>query len=125
MDPLTIGLALSIHAGFNDAEFNKYHPFVEYETHSQYAVGITYNSENNLSLYAKKGWNFTDDSFIELGWATGYDGIEQEYDIPATPFVRLGYNITDSLTVWAMPGGQIQSDGRFERGIVIGTEKRF
>jgi len=125
MDPLTIGLALSIHAGFDDAEFNKYHPFVEYETHSQYAVGLTYNSENNLSLYAKKGWNFTDDSFIELGWATGYDGIEQEFDIPATPFVRLGYNITDSLTFWAMPGGQVQSDGSFERGIVIGTEKRF
>jgi hypothetical protein len=125
MDPLSIGLALSIHAGFNDDNFNKYHPFVEYETQSQYAVGVTYNSENNISFYAKKEWNFTDNSFVELGWATGYDGIEDEFDIPATPFVRLGYNFTDSVSVWAMPGGQLQPDGSFDRGIVIGTQKRF
>jgi len=54
MDPLSIGLALSIHAGFTDADFNKYHPYIEYETQSQYAVGLTYNSENNISFYAKK-----------------------------------------------------------------------
>jgi hypothetical protein len=125
MDPLSIGLALSIHAGFNDDNFNKYHPFIEYTTPSEYSVGVTYNSESNVSLYAKKAWTFYDKSFIELGWATGYDGIEKEYNIPATPFVRLGYKATDSLTIWAMPGGQIQLDGTFERGLVIGTQKRF
>lgn len=125
MDPLSLGLALSIHAGFNDADFNKYHPYIEYETQSQYAVGVTYNSENNISFYAKKGWTFYDKSFIELGWATGYDEIENEYDMPATPFVRFGYEVTDSLTIWAMPGGAINPDGSFERGIVLGTQKRF
>lgn len=125
MDPLSIGLALSLHVGFNDDNFNKYHPFVEYTTQNQYSVGVTYNSENHVSVYAKKAWNFTDDSFIELGWATGYEAFEKEFGVPVTPFVRLGYNATDSLTIWAMPGGQIQPDGSFDRGIVIGTQKRF
>jgi len=125
MDPLSIGLALSLHAGFTDDNFNKYHPFVEYETQSQYAVGVMYNSENAVSFYAKKGWTFYDKSFVEIGWATGYEAFEDEYDIPATPFVRLGYEVTDSLTLWAMPGGQLQPDGTFDKGIVIGTQKRF
>lgn len=125
MDPLSIGLALSLHAGFSDANFNKYHPFVEYTTPSEYSIGVTYNSESNVSFYAKKSWNFSDKSFIELGWATGYEAFEKEYDIPVTPFLRLGHEVTDSLTIWAMPGGQLQPNGTFDSGIVIGTQKRF
>ena len=125
MDPLSIGLALSLHAGFSDDNFNKYHPFIEYETASNYAIGVMYNSENTVSVYAKKQWRFTDSSFIELGWATGYEEIEEEYNIPVTPMLRLGYEITDSLTIWAMPGGAVTPDGEFDTGLIIGTQKRF
>lgn len=124
MDPISFGLALSLHLGFEN-NYNRFHPYAQYETQNNYTIGVTYNSEERVSIYATKKIEFSDNSFIELGWASGYPEFKKTFGSTLAPVIRLGYEVNDNLTIWAMPGGEADQNGNFKTGLIIGTQRRF
>lgn len=122
MSGLVLGLALSAHLSI-DGDYNRYHPYVQY-THDDYTIGMTYNSEERISVYGLK--TFTKDKlFLDVGVATGYPAFEDKLSTPVSPVIRVGYHISDSISIFMMPGGVVDENNNFDSGLVIGTQKRF
>ena len=82
MDPITLALGLSLHLGFEN-EYNSIHPHIRYN-HEHFIAGAYYNSEETISTYIGKRWEYNDFG-LEVGAVTGY------YDT-VIPYVRGTYN---------------------------------
>jgi len=80
---IELGLALSLHLGFNN-DYNAIHPHVRYTENSAIA-GAYYNSENAVSFYGGKRWEFGEIG-LEAGAVTGYT------TAPVLPYLRATYD---------------------------------
>lgn len=106
MDPITFSLALSLHLGFNN-DYNSIHPHIRYN-HDQFIAGAYYNSENKISTYIGKRFEY-DDFGLEIGFVTGYS------DAEIAPYSRGTYR-----NFFVTPGIEENNIG-----IVVGTEIKF
>ena len=111
---LLLGLALSTHLEFT-GEYNQIHPQIRYEGEST-SVGMYYNSEENLSVYASYLYEVGPVT-AEFGIVTGYDALET-----LQPFGRLYHDMPSGTRLFYSPGGELQSDGTITNGHIFGIE---
>jgi len=109
MESLSVGIALSLHVGFND-DYNPIHPYVKYDNEGVIA-GAYYNSINQISMYAGKRFEFNDYG-LEAAIATGYS---KSNPLSLTPHIRATYKNYFFIPDFAGS----------DTGIVIGTELEF
>ena len=103
MDGLSLGLALSLHLGF-EGEYNAIHPHLRYTTDS-YIAGAYYNSESNISPYV--GYRFEHNDFgLEIGAVGNYSHAD------VLPYVRGTYK-----QFFVAPGVESENVG-----LVLGIE---
>jgi hypothetical protein len=110
---LAAGIALTMHL-HSAGEPNEVHPFIELE-HEGYSIGAYLNSIDETSFYATYTFEH-DDWFLEVGGVTGYKRAD------VLPYGRVGYNITNTASVFVAP--TIHADGS-NLGAVIGVQFRF
>jgi len=114
---LIFALAFSQHLGM-DGDYNYIHPHIQLQADSGFVAGAYLNSESNVSAYA--GWRFERDAaYLELGAVTGYEAIE------VAPYVRVGYEISDNVDVFAAPAFEYGNDGDLNLGVVVGVSFMF
>lgn len=109
---ITLALAISHHIGLA-GEYNEIHPSVRF-THDHFIAGAYLNSENIISPYigARYEWN---GAWIEGGIVGGYPYAD------VVPYARVGYDITDSMAIFAAPAYEMPDTV----GAVIGVEFTF
>ena len=117
MEGLVFGLGLSLHLGFT-GDYNPVNPYVEYQ-HGNLRAGAYYNSEENISAYGGVNLSLIDSFSIDTGVATGYG----EHTL--TPYAKFNYHYNDSVTIFAMPGEELQQDNTTHYGIVGGLTFNF
>ena len=101
-------LALSAHLAL-PGEWNEVHPGVQCDA-GNWIGGAYYNSESKLSVFA--GYDF---GWLEAGLVAGYSGG------PVLPMVRITYDVTDNLSVYASPAVTVDGDV----GLVVGPQWTF
>lgn len=120
MDPLSIGVAFSVHLGFYPEDFNSTHPYVQMQLNPTLSVGAMVNSEYSVSMYIRHTQHIHNRMTMDLGAVTGYD------NIPVVPMIRLNYEWDNNYSYWIMPGYHEQhSTGRTRAGIVLGVQFKF
>ena len=109
--------AVAVTAHINVGSTNAVHPVAEvecYVTENLDAnVGVYYNSISKVSTYATLAYPFDNNMFIEAGLVSGY------LDKPI-PYGRVGYNLNDSVTLFAAPA---YDSG--DVGAVLGIQYNF
>lgn len=118
MEPI-IGLALSVHLGFNDV-YNAVHPHFGFRNENV-IIGTFFNSEEELSFYGGFRSEFNNIG-VEYGLTTGY------YELGnVIPMLRLTYDIDENVRTFISPSVESTKDGRVDPGLVVGVEiiKKF
>lgn len=108
MIDLVLSLALTVHLDNSGRDYNEVHPHVRLEKDS-YAVGLFINSESNPVTYISK--TIGDETFLEFGLMDGYQD-------RILPYGRVGHELSDNVTLFAIPSivdGQVG-------GVVLGIE---
>ena len=105
---LSLCLALTTHIAIGGG-WNEVHPCIRYEQDS-WTVGAFLNSEDDISAYASHTWQ-DGPWFVEAGVASGYSLL------PVTPMLRLGYELSDHISLFMAPAVVGSSVG-----IVFGVE---
>lgn len=121
MDPISMGVAFSIHMGFEyqDEKFNSFHPYAETVLYDDFTVGMMVNSEHRVSFYVKNDYRVNDSVTVEYGLATGYE------NVPVVPLVRYSYHFDGETSVWVMPGYARNNDNQESTGVVVGIQFKF
>lgn len=91
---VTIGLGVSNHIGHCDS-CNEVHPniaavFEAPHEDFEFSIGAFHNSYRKLGIVAGVRWYSTEYTFIDAGFATGY---EDQSGMPLTPFGRAGVQV--------------------------------
>lgn len=110
---ILLSLAFSAHLGLN-GEYNEIHPHVRFED-KQYIGGVYYNSEENLSLYVGRLYDFGKID-LEMGLVTGYSAIGD-----LAPMARITYSMSDRHSVYASPVVE-KFNNDTSVGLVVGYE---
>ena len=101
-------------------EYNEVHPHIRYEQ-DKFAVGAYYNSMNTVSFYGSKVWSIGEDFSVEGGLVSGYEALE----VPVIPFVRVNYDLSDNLRIFAAPVGEKFPDEPVRFGGLVGLELKY
>lgn len=112
---ITLALAFSHHINMNN-EFNEIHPHIRY-ARDWFIAGAYLNSDGDVSTYVGGRWEYGR-AFIEAGGAFGYEFAA------VAPYMRVGYDLTDDIGVFAAPAYEIWA-GEGNLGLVIGVEFTF
>lgn len=109
---ILIGVALSLHIGFQD-QYNNLHPQIRLQS-EEFISGIYYNSEDKLSAYA--GMEFNKGLWShEIGIVSGYENSAVQ------PFVRSTYAFSNTVKGFVSPAIE-KVNGKESVGIVLGIE---
>lgn len=110
---IILSIALSTHLGLS-GEYNEIHPHIRFED-KHYIGGAYYNSEQHLSLYVGRTYDFGNID-LEIGLVTGYSAIGD-----LAPMARITYSMSDQHSVYASPViEKFNSDTNV--GLVLGYE---
>ena len=114
MDPITLALGLSLHAGL-EHDYNSIHPHIRYEN-EHVITGFYYNSVDRISFYAGSRYEITEKSGLEFALATGYPDIAK-----IAPFARFTYDTNENTRLFLAPTGEyVDSNRNF--GLLLGIE---
>jgi len=114
MDPITLALGLSLHAGL-EHNYNGVHPHIRYQN-EQLISGFYYNSVDKISFYVGYRQDLTENLSFEAALATGYPEISK-----LAPFARFTYDASENTRYFIAPTGEyVNSDHNF--GLLLGVE---
>ena len=114
---LILAIAFSHHIGM-DGNYSEIHPHIQLQADSGFVAGAYLNSESNVSPYL--GWRFEyDAAFLEVGAVGGYESIN------VAPYLRVGYEITNGVDLFAAPAFETDGRGGVNYGAVVGVSFNF
>jgi hypothetical protein len=111
---LILGLAVSAHLGLAGT-YNAVHPNARIQV-QDYIAGIYYNSEENISVYAGKLYDFGKLD-LEIGIVTGYSAMDSNI----APMLRATYELSENHKIFASPVAE-RYNRDYNYGVVIGLE---
>lgn len=110
---LLLSLAVGAHLGLSGT-YNGIHPHIRLED-KHYMIGSYYNSEQHVSFYAGKIYDFGKID-LEIGIVTGYSAIGD-----LAPMARVIYEMNDQHSLYAAPViEKFNNDNNL--GLVLGYE---
>ena len=113
------GLAMSMHLGLPDNDYNTVHPHIRVQRESLIS-GVYLNSEDRLSSYIGMQYVYSTkyNVYLEAGLVSGYTGVPW----PATLYTRVSKQLSKHKSLFAAPGAYVDSSTKVDIGIVIGIE---